>query len=925
MATPLYQKLKENGYSTFVFPSVAEDISLAYQNDNYKMNFSKFALLKIDLTKLNTDVFNTESTNVLTDKGDLLVNHLRNYIANEEVVIKNSMLNNSMEFYNSNEIRTTSERIFWKWMRKTGMIEFEPAIPNDEYVDITEFSVDETKPNDYFKEFLWKERSVNPYNILNISQETFDSPILDTDGIYKNIYKLQIESTTNIKPNDIIELKSIGTVNIGFTGSKKFTVNNIESENNKNDVVFILSDSLLSWNNSANVSINLVYERVLKYIGEISSVNNVNSVDKSYTQITAFIPDQNGQTPDVLFRLRSDSNYSPSLQYPILSSQDQPEIVGAEQFNSPINLNPSNYAGDQYAYFDADQKYINSSGDETRKTGDYYGINSDDRTNSRISAPYVYPEFDGKNIDGISVDFDTNHYTKMNIPSIKTTDFDSFSAQAINGLAPSDFEFNVILWYYQVEDKTKLTETDTTTTLIDGSTITTTNINTKSSNVSDENYIGMNLYGITILNGINPITQNIDTYKKLVANGKQDGLSYNFNLNLNFDILNDNVYEYYDPNKAYSEFGFDLYNTVMRQVIQTNDIYLNLNTQTVLLKQEIEKIKTLFYTQTSITDINSRIASLYKLINLYKTSQITNSDSIVVSLDESVNPPMLKLNSIDSRYGTIKTYPVSLLYNSATNTVSNTTINVPTQKDFLVNIINDDIFDTVLDSNINIVLDKDLDYKQVCEIKVFPKNSKYNKKINISVLSKLIQNIDTVKGYSLLSGLDLPIDNNLDPNKNTLNILDRLNEYVDIIPNKIGVRKIADEYFIVLTIEDLKISAFRTGDVVSINNVRLSAYDINNNYIFADVSGQYTILGDIVNNELVFKIKNTNFEALYTVLRKINTTDFTINIGSSNIEQVPFISINSGFVITITCVDANTTDIKSKYLVDIKKYKKLNR
>ena len=55
MATPLYKFLKENGYSTYVFPGSAEDISSAYQNDNYEMNFSKFMLLNIDLSKMDLD------------------------------------------------------------------------------------------------------------------------------------------------------------------------------------------------------------------------------------------------------------------------------------------------------------------------------------------------------------------------------------------------------------------------------------------------------------------------------------------------------------------------------------------------------------------------------------------------------------------------------------------------------------------------------------------------------------------------------------------------------------------------------------------------------------------------------------------------------------------------------------------------------
>ena len=43
--TPLYKKMKANGTSFYAFPGAAEDISAAYQNQNYKMYFSKYVLL----------------------------------------------------------------------------------------------------------------------------------------------------------------------------------------------------------------------------------------------------------------------------------------------------------------------------------------------------------------------------------------------------------------------------------------------------------------------------------------------------------------------------------------------------------------------------------------------------------------------------------------------------------------------------------------------------------------------------------------------------------------------------------------------------------------------------------------------------------------------------------------------------------------
>jgi hypothetical protein len=936
MATPLYKFLKNKSYSTYVFPSAAEDISLAYQNENYKMNFSKFALLKFDLSKMNleNDVeFNTESTSVITNKGDLLVNHIRNYIANQEVVIRESLLNNNNNFYNPNELRTTTEKIFWKWLRKTGLIEFEPATPNDEYIDSEDFAIDDNLPEDYFKEYLWKERSVVDYTINNIQQETFDNSIIDpNDNIGKNIFRVVLTSSTNIKPNDRITMTSEGNINIGFKGSLDFTVFKVETDDfggsvsDKNNIIYILSDIQLIWNNFATASLKLIYDRVVKYLGEVSAINNVQNKDRSYTEVTAFIPDQNGETPDVLFRIMSDTNYSPSLQYPILPSQDQPEIVGGEQFDSPIVLRPSDYPGDQYAYFDVDQKYLNSSGLKDRKTGEYFGVFENSRNADRVSAaPYVYPEFDGKKIDGLSLDFDTNHYVKMNLPTKKSNDFDTFNGQSFNNKAPKDFEFNVILWYYQVEDKQYSNVTETTeTAVVDDSTTTTTtttNIVTKQVNkVNQDKHLGMNLYGITILNSVNEDTQNIDTYPKLVANGKQDGLSYIFNLNLNFNISNDNVIESYDAEKTYSKFGFDLYNNVMRQVSDTNSVYMNVYSNYVNLSKEVENIKTLIYTQTDIRDVNSRIDSLYSLLNTYKRNQISDSDSIKVELDESTSPPTMKLLSTDARYGESYKYSISLLYNNQSNTVLNNKITVPKGKDFLINIINDDNSDVALDNNLNIVLDRDLDFKQTCDIKIYPSSAKFNKKLNISINTSLVDVIDVQRGYQLINNIELPIDLNLNPNLDIKGISKRWKSFPEIYPTSIGVKKIADSYYLVLGIDTLKINSFKTGDVIFLENFELVKTDIETP-IVSNVSGQYTIVGDIENNEIVLQMFNRDFIKLFDELRKKDTSP-VIYLKSENLTQPSFIRYNTGWYISITANDRDSATLSEKYLIEIRPLKK---
>lgn len=913
MATPLY-KFPKNGLSTYAFPSAARDISQANQNPLYKMNFSKFILLKLDLDKIvDSELnFNTESPKVITDKGETLINYLRNYVANNDETITSSLLNNNQSFYDPNELRTVSERIFWKWMRKSGQISLEPAIPNQEYVESLDFAIDENLPSDYFKEYVWKERSVIQYDIIDIEQETFDSSILDPkDNIYKNRFKISISSSTNIKPNDTIQIVSD---NIGFIGKKEFNVVSVATLNNdieKNNTIFILSDIQLIWNNSYIAKMSLVYDRVVKYIGEINSISNIQNKNNSYTEINALIPDQTGQTPDILFRLVSDKNYSPSLQFPILPSQDQPEIVGGEQSESPINLKPSEFPGDQYGIFDVDNKYQLSSGQLDRRSGEYYGIYEDSRKKSSMSAPYTYPAFDGSKLDGMTIDFDPIHYVKMNLPTKKSNNFDEFNAQTFNNEPPKDFEFNAILWYYDIVDESKMAETETVNTVNSStptSNISKTTITKETPKVNQNHYSATNLYGISIFanknedSNIEEVQTTLTTIPKLVANGKQDGLSYSFNLNFNYEISNDNTTESFDPEKVYSLYGQELYNNVYRRMIETLDIFLETANVTTQNKQDIQNLYNLIYTQTDLNDINFKIESLYNLLNIYQNHQISDSDSISVSLETSVNPPVLKLNSTDPRYSDITNIYTSTMYNILNNTVLNNKITVPNKKDFMINIINNDNADIILDNNLNIVLSRDLDYKQTLVLNIYPDNCRYDKKLNIKIIDNTI-----------ISNLSLPIDSNLNPNIETTGISKRISELTPtfIYPTKVGMKKIGDTYYIILKLNDIQTNIFKSGDVIYLDS-KFSATNI-----IADGTGQYTIVGDIdfINSEISIVTKDPNMIKLYIELKR-NQTNTQFYIENVNIDSPIIISINRGYTISITNVNKSAND---KYLIDIRR------
>ena len=83
------------------------------------------------------------------------------------------------------------------------------------------------------------------------------------------------------------------------------------------DDVIILDLFSSSSTMGSSLVINLVYHRLVQYIGNVNGVNNVQESNRSYTEVWAHIPDNTGQTPDILFRTKTDRNFSPGISLPI--------------------------------------------------------------------------------------------------------------------------------------------------------------------------------------------------------------------------------------------------------------------------------------------------------------------------------------------------------------------------------------------------------------------------------------------------------------------------------------------------------------------------------------------------------------------------------------------------------------------------------
>lgn len=886
MSCPLYKSLKSNGTTFYAFPSAAEDMSAAYQNNNYKTYFSKYVLLNLPKQNLNPgsgtasspiyfDFDNAfkKSINASppTSYKDQIVESLRNYVANQEVVIKESRLNNTNYYYDNNALETTTEKIFYKWAKKLNIIDFEPAIPDDEYFsNLVEFESINSNDDQYFPEYLWKERETTNWDIKFI---------YESDNI---VSKLEIEfyGTTNLKVDDVVKLFNVNITDASLSGIESEYGINVKvigvidaDENRGQRIIADISGSNLPLYTSASIvtgKAQLIYNRLVQYIGEVNGVSNVQEANRSYTEVYAHIPDHTGKTPDILFRTIADINYKPNLSFPIIPSQYQPEIMGAESFNSPIVNSPQNYPGSYFGQFDTlDFTYTTSNGDSIRRSGAYYGISGN------INKPVI----DGSTIDGITLDFNTNHYVKMNILGRSLTNFDQFNALEVNNQPPAAFEFNAILWYYTVEDNSGNTRT--------------------------------NLYGISFLDNPdnNVLTEEVGlrfpTVKKFVTNGIQDGTSYAFSLNLNYNIINENPQDTYNPEAINSMFSMNLFNKSMSTLAATNDSFINLIAEQGAVREEVDFLRSLIYTQTDLATINQKIQNLETLLRLYSTNQLVSSDSIEVT-NVPGTPPSISLTSINTNYERIYNYRATDMYNAQGIIPIN--LSVPNNRDFLVYFINDDEVELSLanDDKLTFILDKDLNYRQSVEFMI--KGNEFatqNKKLDIYMNSDIANETNQVTEVLVAGDIDLPIYYNITTQQqNSAYLWKDFKFDIDLSKNiylNVGSRL---EIAINAT-QSLVSNSIKPGDTLFLNNFFVGTSSIY------DFSGQYTVQSvPTPNSYLILDISSNTSLVSYGT-----SASFPLNI-SPMLANMPYFSLNKGKKIKITRV-SNSLVLRERYSIDI--------
>lgn len=836
MNCPLIKRFKNRGTSMYVFPSASEDLNLINFQDKIKMNFTKFILLNIpQATSYNNvgykkNVLNFIKTNSPTSEygenfynwdpnsssptiyGEKLIESLRNYVFNYDVTTRNSKINSNKNFYNISETQTPIEMIFWKWCKKLNIIDFEPAIHKIDWdknlPDFDNPNANVFTNNDYFKKYLWKERDINYYTVTEVTNDS-------------NLPNIVVDTMCKFKIGDFVKLSGVTGAG-SLENDTQYKIQNVVFPTANQTVITLYSGSSYSTLNDVE-KIYLDYNKLVQYIGEIQVTSKTQSSQKNFTEFTAMIPSHCGKTPTILFKIDDNLNYYPSLELPIMDSEIQPEILGAEYLISPIRTSPNDYPGSYFGYFDTFNKtYMTSSGDRLRYNGEYYGILKSD--NSGIdSETYIenLTEFNSNNIDGLSIDFDYDHYYKMNLPESNVNNFDEFNSISQNGNPPEDFDFNAILWYYDIVDS---------------------NGNIKT-----------NLFGIEFLNNPDndfgtPDDKLIVPIKKLVSNDNQDGTAYIFNLNLSYIVDNDMLPLKYDPNSIYNIFGFDLYNNIMSNYGKLNESFMTIITEFIRINQEMLDLKSLIWSQTDIDLIKKRLNNFDDLLKLYSTNQIVNSDTVKVEIDYSKNYPSLMLHAKTVDYDDIYNMDTSdILTYSLSYSGSSTIVHVPTNGNrFLVNIFSN-IVNNFSGTTLEIVLDKDLFFKQSCDIIIRPELCVYTNKINVYVMYNDGHIENGLQKSLLIGDIFTPVNikeyDTLNPSESILN--DSMYYNVNSFVSNLWVNTNSGS-----TIE-VNSPVFKTGDYVFIDNFLLQSGTSED---LLDYSGLYYLSGNTTGITNLFRL-----------------------------------------------------------------------
>lgn len=179
MLAPLIRPIRTQGGTFYTFSSASEDLGLSFNSSEKKFRFSKFALLNIPnvenpSTNFENYVGLSNSPGAFAEidgsktTNDYLAESFQNYCLNLEAMAA------SAEGYDPTLFRTTSERVFFKWMKEIGAVRFRPGTPGiDQAAGLnTEYFTEEANGS-YYERLVKYVGDIGILNTVKNNQNAF--------------------------------------------------------------------------------------------------------------------------------------------------------------------------------------------------------------------------------------------------------------------------------------------------------------------------------------------------------------------------------------------------------------------------------------------------------------------------------------------------------------------------------------------------------------------------------------------------------------------------------------------------------------------------------------------------------------------------------------------------------------------------------
>jgi len=305
------------------------------------------------------------------------------------------------------------------------------------------------------------------------------------------------------------------------------------------------------------------YNRVVKYLGDIDLINNVNRGGEAYTQVYLHMPSEHGNTPTVLFNTLSDTNYNTG----ILWRGTGEDIEGRTAAADPRMSIKAYYAND-------------TSGQNYYTTENTFGATAN--TTIKVATDLGFTnKFDVKlsNMDGAIIDWDSSKYTKV------TNNTSVSSISELNATAEAEnFSFNTVLLYYDIF------------------------------NVSDGSLVKRNLYGVLFIDDFKQTISagsDLKAFSKFKPNAitKLNGNAYSLKTNIKFDTSADNVGVERSINE-YSTFSMDLFSDAMVQLQDATENFVTQELSILGLNTKVDNLEKFYFNQATIDELNAKISTL---------------------------------------------------------------------------------------------------------------------------------------------------------------------------------------------------------------------------------------------------------------------------------------------------------------------------